>query len=270
MLMISHSKTEKSMIKKNGFTLIELLVVISIIALLLSILMPALQLAKEAGKRIVCLNNQKQLSLGWTMYAGENDEKFCSPLPGWAGGQHYKYSWVAWKGSGWPGQPPLWTEDQWNQSITLGAIWPFIETKDAYRCPAGKKHEQITYASFGALGGESRPEFGEILKKTSQLTNPSSRSVYIDEGYLTPHDFSVYYTEEKWWDQPPVRHNEGVTIAFADAHVEHWKWKDSRTKEMSRIEAGDPWMASKWYRRNCLDNEDLTRIRRAAWGKLPK
>ena len=72
------------MIKKNGFTLIELLVVISIIALLLSILMPALQLAKEAGKRVVCLNNQKQLSLGWTMYAGENDEKFCSPLPGWA------------------------------------------------------------------------------------------------------------------------------------------------------------------------------------------
>ena len=116
--------------KKNGFTLIELLVVISIIALLLSIILPSLRLAKEAGKRIVCLNNEKQLVLAWTLYAGDNDEEFCSPSPGWAGpsGKDLKYSWVAWKGSGWPGQPPLWSEDQWNQSITLGAVRPETNT----------------------------------------------------------------------------------------------------------------------------------------------
>ena len=151
-----------------------------VIAPFLSIILPSLRLAKEAGKRIVCLNNEKQLALAWTIYASENNEKFCSPLPGWTGQEHYKYSWVAWKGTTWPGQPPLWTDDQWNQSITLGAIWPYTETKNVYRCPAGNKHEQITYASFGALGGESRPEYGKILKKTSPLVNPSGRPVNID------------------------------------------------------------------------------------------
>ena len=107
--------------RKNAFTLIELLVVIAIIALLLSIVLPSLRLAKEAGKRMVCLNNERQLALSWTLYAGDNDEKFCSPSPGWSGGSNLKYSWVAWKGSGWPGEPPLWTEDQWHQSITFGA-----------------------------------------------------------------------------------------------------------------------------------------------------
>jgi prepilin-type N-terminal cleavage/methylation domain-containing protein/prepilin-type processing-associated H-X9-DG protein len=258
----------------HGFTLIELLVVISIIALLLSIILPSLRLAKEAGKRIVCLSNEKQLALAWTLYAGDNDEKLCSPLPGWFGNDHQKYSWVAWKAGSanqienWPGQPPLWSDDLWHQSITLGAIWSYVETKGVYRCPAGEKHEQITYASFGALGGEPRTEYGEILKKMSQLVQPGTRSVYIDEGKLTPHDFSVYYAQEKWWDQPPVRHNEGVTIAFADGHADHWKWKDNRTKEMSRMSWGN--YAKNWQNKPCPDNEDLTRIRRAAWGRLGK
>ena len=255
---------------KKGFTLIELLVVIAIIALLLSIILPSLRLAKEAGKRIVCLNNEKQLALAWTMYAGENDEKFCSPLPGWFGSDKYKYSWVAWNTitDDWPGEPPKWSEDLWHQSITLGALWPYTETKGVYRCPAGNPHEQITYSSFGALGGEPRAEYGKILTKISQLVQPGSRAVYIDEGYLTPHDFSVYYAKEKWWDQPPVRHNEGVTIAYADGHADHWKWRDQRTKEMCRMSWGD--FETKWQHKDCLNNEDLTMIRRAAWGDLGK
>ena len=52
--------------KNKAFTLIELLVVISIIALLLAILMPSLQKAKEAGMRAVCLSNLHQLAIAWT------------------------------------------------------------------------------------------------------------------------------------------------------------------------------------------------------------
>ena len=61
--------------KQKGFTLIELLVVIVIIALLMTILLPAMKSAREQGKRAVCLNNLKQLTLGWMMYADGNDEK---------------------------------------------------------------------------------------------------------------------------------------------------------------------------------------------------
>ncbi|MHC4726881.1 MAG: type II secretion system protein, partial [Planctomycetota bacterium] len=60
--------------KNTGFTLIELLVVIAIIAVLMAILMPALNRAREQGRRSTCLSNLKQLTLAWIMYADENDD----------------------------------------------------------------------------------------------------------------------------------------------------------------------------------------------------
>src|SRR5512136_2108489 len=69
---------------QKAFTLIELLVVISIIAILMAVLMPALKRAREGGKRASCLSNLKQLTLAWNMYADENDDKLVNGATGYS------------------------------------------------------------------------------------------------------------------------------------------------------------------------------------------
>ncbi len=54
--------------RRNAFTLIELLVVIAIIAVLISVLLPALKMARETGKRVKCMSNMKQIGVGQIMY----------------------------------------------------------------------------------------------------------------------------------------------------------------------------------------------------------
>ena len=98
-----------------GFTLIELLVVIAIIAILMAILMPALNRVREQGKRIVCENNLKTLQLCWIMYADDNDGKIVNGEAGFdrsSGG----LTEIAWMGHGWG--------SNWNQrkAATVGTL----------------------------------------------------------------------------------------------------------------------------------------------------
>ena len=80
--------------KKTGFTLVELLVVISIIALLMSILMPSLRKARESAKDVVCLSNLRQWGVVWSMYTGDHDGNFHGGRYRTDSDPDYRPSWI--------------------------------------------------------------------------------------------------------------------------------------------------------------------------------
>jgi len=227
--------------RQKGFTLVELLVVIAIIALLMAILMPALNKARELGKRSVCLNNCKQLALAWMMYAEDNDDKIVC-------GQTTTNCWVKWPGG--------------IQGIKDGLLYKYCPNLGLYKCPTGMRDEDITYAIVDAMNGHNRivgVEANQIIKNRLNIRRPSERAVFIDEGKLTPTSWTVYYDRESWWDAPPIRHGKGNVFSFADGHSEYWKWKDTRTIKLGSGES---------VSRRQEGNTDLHKMQKAAWGKL--
>jgi prepilin-type N-terminal cleavage/methylation domain-containing protein/prepilin-type processing-associated H-X9-DG protein len=256
--------------KKKAFTLVELLVVIAILALLLGVLMPALQKARSAAKTIVCTAHCKNLSTAWTVYASDNDSKIVSAMTGYSNySNHLSKSpllcsnpWVDW--AGYASESPD-NEERQIQAIKQGVLYPYSKMPEAYRCPESKRFELRCYSIPDFFGNErinGHVTMGglEALLTTVEIKRPSERIIFLDEGYVTYGGFTVYYDRAEWWDIPPTRHNNGITLGYADGHSGFVKWRDRDTIDLSQEKPGTSYSQP--------GNEDLVMIQKGIYGKL--
>ncbi len=267
---------------EDGFTLVELLVVIAIIALLMAVLLPALNRAREQAKRIICMNDQRQLTIAWMGYAEANNDKLVNGAPPLVGIQcpdcpannycmavaptdpqdsHYKE--LPWIGSAYNAPNPQCAKC----AITTGALWKYVKDHKVYRCPSGDKGQVLTYVIIDGANG--LPRNGTVaarvwLKNRTQIKRTAKQVVFIDEGKVSPDSYAVYFDAESWWDDPPaVRHSGGTVVSLSDGHTEWWRWRSKLTIEHSLLGGWSYWVPTDDASKN-----DLYQVQIGCWSKL--
>lgn len=228
----------KKVIQRNGaFTLIELLAVVAIILLLLSLLVPALNKARDKAYQIVCESNVRQVMAAIINYASDNDGSF--PDPDWRMGTD-QISWLS-------------SRNVWNSPEDLhgGLIWKYTGNVKVYRCPAdpqpqsnditftwikipGNTRMVTSYNMNGSVCGYGKLQSANAANVIKAFGTPNAKM--WDTFRLTefrPNDIMYWEGDETtdqngwWWDGAnypyegiSARHFGAGTMASADGHVE--------------------------------------------------
>jgi prepilin-type N-terminal cleavage/methylation domain-containing protein len=225
----------------GGFTLIELLVVIAIIAILAALIFPALGKAKCKAEATGCLNNLKQLSFAWIMYADDNESRI-TPNPDMSASSG-TIGWITgvMKWDIPPSAP--WPANYNTTNLTQALLAPYSNRSiGIYKCPGdkfeGAKGVRIRSISMnGQLGrvssdGNVQNSGYNVYYKytTMNRPGPSQLWLFIDEHGDSINDgffFVRLGQTDNWYDLPASYHCGGGALSFADSHAELKKWNDA-------------------------------------------
>ena len=247
--------TKNTSATNKAFTLIELLVVIAIIALLLAILMPALNKVKQKASGVVCMTNAKNLSLGWFMYQEDNSGRIVGSTAD-ARDANGKYV-------GWAGAPrdesgnllsitqssPAVTDEDEIRGIEKGLLYDYIKSPKTYHCPGDNIRKSkydgtkvfVTYAIAGSLNRDAGQGSEFQIKRFSEIRQPATKYNFVETAENRNWNMGMRwvmaapeFTNDArwgWWGPMAINHGGNSVLGFCDGHSENRKWRNSFTIE---------------------------------------